>query len=73
MVVLFIISSDAATLFELFVVYFPAVEGPVIADLLLSLRRPVPIFSTPFVKSSSAISSRSISEKPSPVKLDLSA
>ena len=67
------ISSDAAIFFELLVVYLPAVEGPVIAEATLSLRSPSPTFSAPFVKSSSAISLRSISEKPSPVKVELHA
>ena len=73
LVVLFIISSDAAMFFELFVVYLPVVDGPVMVVTILSLRRPVPTFSTPLVKSSSAMSSRSMSENPSSEKLDLQA
>ena len=71
---MFINSKEAATFFEFVEVYFPAVEGPVGAIAMLSLTRPWPT-STGFssVKSSSAISAKSMSEKPSPEKLDLQA
>ena len=71
---MFISSRDAATFFEFVVVYFPAVDGPVGTIAMLSLSRPLPT-STVFslVKSSSAMSARSMSEKPSPEKLDLQA